>query len=110
MKFGLTSLVLLAANLNKNFAIDLNEKESTKADNGKRCLALTMSGGGTKGAFESGALWGMYHALQDKSDFEYDVVTGVSAGSINTMAVSVFPKGEEAAMIEELSQRWQTLK
>ena len=35
----------------------------------KKCTALAMSGGGTKGAFEAGVLWGMYHSSDDKSKF-----------------------------------------
>ena len=75
----------------------------------KRCLALAMSGGGTLGSYEAGALWGMYYATENKSQFEWDVVTGVSAGSINLAAVSVYPKGEEEAMVQDLSQRWSNL-
>lgn len=75
----------------------------------KKCVALAMSGGGSLGAYEAGALWGIYNTLEDKSDMEYDVVTGVSAGSINTIGVSVFAKGDEKAMVEELSHRWSHL-
>ena len=71
-------------------AAQVEEKAVTK-----KCLALTMSGGGTKGAYEAGALWGMYYALADKTQMQYDVVTGVSAGSINTMVVAMYPKGQE---------------
>ena len=57
------------------------------------CTALAMSGGGSKGAFEAGALYGMYHGLENVgSTFDYDVITGVSAGAINTIGLSVFPK------------------
>lgn len=50
-----------------------------------------MSGGGVKGAYEAGVLYGMYHAEQtDKTKFAYDVVSGVSAGSINAGALSMF--------------------
>lgn len=66
---------------------------SLSANAAEHCLALAMSGGGAKGAFEAGALHGMYHGLDNVgSTFDYDVVTGVSAGAINTMGLSVFPK------------------
>lgn len=52
-----------------------------------------MSGGGSKGAYEAGALYGLINTDTDKAKYEYDVVTGVSAGAINTGAVSVFGKG-----------------
>ena len=56
------------------------------------CRALAMSGGGSKGAFEAGALYGMYHAKPAGADFDWDVVTGVSAGAINAGALSIFSK------------------
>lgn len=52
-----------------------------------------MSGGGAKGSYEAGALWGLIKNSEDKTKFEYDVVTGVSAGAINTACVSLFEKG-----------------
>ena len=51
----------------------------------KSCKALSMSGGGSEGAYEAGGLWGLFfNTPEDQRDkFAYDVVTGVSAGSIN---------------------------
>ena len=43
---------------------------STAAKNkgdAKKCIALAMSGGGVKGAYEAGALYGMVHEAEDKS-------------------------------------------
>ena len=36
---------------------------STDTPNSDRCLGLAMSGGGALGAYEAGALWGMYNGL-----------------------------------------------
>ena len=80
--------------------------EEAKGGNADRCYALAMSGGGALGAYEAGALWGLYNNIKDKSSMAYDVVTGVSAGSINTGAVIVFAKGDEANMVEFLSNAW----
>ena len=74
-----------------------------------RCLALSMSGGGALGAYEAGGVYVIYQAVKDKSGLEYDVVTGVSAGAINSGAVSLFEKGKEGEMVEFLSNQWQTL-
>ena len=68
---------------------------ATSSVSAATCKALAMSGGGSKGAFEMGVLYGMYHA-KPGSDFDYDVVTGVSAGAINAGALSVFPKHDTA--------------
>lgn len=54
-----------------------------------------MSGGGSIGAFEAGALWGMYHATENPGEnFDYDVLSGVSAGAINSFALSLFDKSD----------------
>ena len=66
-------------------------------------------GGGAHGAYEAGVLWGLIKEAKNKKDFEYDVITGVSAGSINALASSTFPKGDEEAMVEYLSTTWQNL-
>jgi predicted acylesterase/phospholipase RssA len=73
------------------------------------CRALAMSGGGSKGAFEAGALYGLYHAKDAGQDFDYDVITGVSAGSINTGAMSVFPKEDTEHMLQVISDTWSHL-
>lgn len=72
----------------------------------KSCKALAMSGGGAKGSFEAGALWGLIMNDPNKTKYEYDVVTGVSAGAINTGAVSLFKKGDEVNMVKFLSDTW----
>ena len=68
-----------------------------------------MSGGGSRGAFEAGALWGIYYTDKDKKAMEYDVVTGVSVGAVNTGLVGVVEKGREEFMVHYLSMAWQNL-
>ena len=58
-----------------------------------------MSGGGSKGSYEAGVLYGMIMNDPDKSKYEYDVVTGVSAGSINAFGMSLFQPGDEVNMV-----------
>ena len=67
-----------------------------------------MSGGGSYGAFEAGALYGFLHSDKGKN-FAWDVVTGVSAGSINTAAVSLWAIGDEMNMVEFLSDTWASI-
>ena len=67
-----------------------------------------MSGGGALGAYEAGVLYGMVKNGNAK-DFTYDVVTGVSAGSINTMGLSLFKKGDESKAVDWLTDRWGKL-
>jgi len=71
-----------------------------------KCYALAMSGGGAYGSYEAGVLYGMYHALDDKSLMAYDVITGVSAGSFNTLGTALFAVGDEGNMVEFLYDLW----
>lgn len=67
-----------------------------------------MSGGANYGAWEAGVLWGLVH-YGNPADFTWDVVTGVSAGAINTGAVVLFAPGDEIAMTQFLSDTWASL-
>ena len=61
------------------------------------CRALALSGGGSNGAWEGGVLRGFLEN-GNASDFEWEVVTGVSAGSINALAISGWEVGQELEM------------
>jgi predicted acylesterase/phospholipase RssA len=65
-----------------------------------------MSGGGSRGSYQAGAVWGMYYASEDKTQFEYDVITGISAGTLNLAAIASFAKGDEVNMLQQLSDLW----
>ena len=56
------------------------------------CRALVMSGGGSNGAWEAGVLWGFLN-YGNPADFAYDVISGVSAGSMNTSLLAAFEVG-----------------
>lgn len=68
-----------------------------KAINGK-CRALVLSGGGDMGSYEAAVFITLTNLLP-KEDIAYDVLTGVSAGSLNAMGLSAFAplESEEAA-------------
>lgn len=51
----------------------------------------------------------LYTDIYDKHKFEYHVVTGISAGSINAVGMSMYPIGGEETMVQELSERWAGL-
>ena len=57
-----------------------------------------MSGGANNGAWEVGVLWGFLN-YGNEADFAYDVVTGVSVGSINALYFAGNPIGTEKDMI-----------
>ena len=76
---------------------------------GNKCTALAMSGGGAKGAYEAGALYGFVKNDPHPSKYAYDVVTGVSVGAINSFAVGVWRIGTEEKMVEWLSHLWASI-
>lgn len=53
-------------------------------------------------------MWGLVH-YGNPADYTWDVVTGVSAGAINTGAVMMFAPGDEIAMTEYLSDTWRSI-
>lgn len=67
-----------------------------------------MSGGGSNGAWEVGVLWGLLHN-GNPSDFEWDYVTGISAGSINTAGLVGWAIGDELNATEWLSNTFNDL-
>jgi len=69
------------------------------------CRALVLSGGGNNGSWEVGALYGLVN-YGDPKDFEYEVVSGVSAGSINTAVIAGFAIGDEKALADFGTQTW----
>ena len=53
-------------------------------------------------------LWGLlnYSTEEQKSDYRYDVVSGVSIGSINASAFAVYELGQESDAVELIYQTW----
>ena len=81
-----------------SLAVSVSAQGNHKSNSTKSCKALALSGGGSKGSYEAGVLYGLVNNDPDKTKYAYDVVTGVSAGSINTVAVSLFAPGDETNM------------
>ena len=75
----------------------------------KKCRALCLSGGSNNGAWEAGVLYGLTH-YGNPEDYAYDVITGVSAGSINTGFTAVWEKGQEVEMSKKLSDAWASIE
>ena len=78
------------------------------ATDAESCLALALNGGGSKGAYQAGAIYGFMHE-GNPDDFQWDVVTGISGGAINACGMSVWAKEDGLAMSEWLSNKWNTL-
>lgn len=67
--------------------------------------ALVLSGGGSKGAYQCGALGHIIGNLKVK----YDILCGVSVGAINCGFLGQFSEGEEKESIERLTYLWDRL-
>jgi len=67
-----------------------------------------MSGGGSNGAWEIGVLYGLVHN-GNPADFEWDYVTGISAGSINTAGLVGWAIGDELNATQWLSDTFNSL-
>ena len=72
-------------NISSCFAFLSGANAARDADS---CIALEMSGGGSNGSWEVGVLWGLAHYAENVEDLYYEVVTGVSAGAINSVIIS----------------------
>lgn len=64
--------------------------------------ALVLSGGGSKGSYQVGALLHLLGNLKIK----YDILCGVSVGAINSAYLAMFKHGEEKKSIESLQEMW----
>ncbi len=71
------------------------------------CRGVALQGGGDRGSYEAGVLWGFVKNAQNPVDFQYDVLSGVSAGSINAVGMMIYPIGQEDNMVEFLNSSWR---
>ena len=67
--------------------------------------ALVLSGGGSKGAYQAGALKYILGELR----VNYDILCGVSVGAINCAFLSMFESGKEAESIDYLLGLWSKI-
>eukprot|EP00344_Euplotes_crassus_P007972 CAMPEP_0196994324 /NCGR_PEP_ID=MMETSP1380-20130617/631_1 /TAXON_ID=5936 /ORGANISM="Euplotes crassus, Strain CT5" /LENGTH=370 /DNA_ID=CAMNT_0042409663 /DNA_START=14 /DNA_END=1126 /DNA_ORIENTATION=- len=75
----------------------------------RKCRALVMSGGGDKGSYEAQAVK-VWTDLLSKEDMSYDVITGVSAGSLNGSFLGSYKPGDESEGADKMLETWQALK
>lgn len=80
----------------------------TNAQSAPTCKALALEGGGSHGAYQAGALIGLIKSLPEGTT-AWNVVTGISAGSLNAGAVSMYATGDEQNLAVFLNETWSTL-
>jgi len=74
-----------------------------------KCYVLALAGGGDRGAYQAGVIKGLAENLP-KSEVIWDIITGISVGAINTMALSLYPQGEEIQAANYIVEKWMSLK
>eukprot|EP00922_Rhytidocystis_sp_ex-Travisia-forbesii_P066047 GHVS01098073.1.p1 GENE.GHVS01098073.1~~GHVS01098073.1.p1 ORF type:complete len:469 (-),score=117.62 GHVS01098073.1:1405-2811(-) len=84
------------------------------------CRALVLSGGGDKGAYEAGVVYGLVNNTEEEDNrgknkeedvsVRWDVISGVSVGALNAAASILFEVGEEKAYADKLIDTWSTIQ
>lgn len=67
----------------------------------KQCRILTLSGGGAHGSFQAGVLKRL-----DEKGLKWDVITGISVGSLNGILISAYPYQNQTDAINLLKGFW----
>lgn len=69
-------------------------------------LAIVLTGGGARAAYQVGVLRGIATHLPHT---RFNIITGVSAGAINAVVLASRP-GSLRATVDELAELWETLR
>ena len=73
-----------------------------------KCRALVLSGGGDKGSYQASAFI-TWTKLVPKDDLAYDVIAGVSVGSLNGSGLATYAPGDETEAAEWIFGVWNDL-
>lgn len=72
---------------------------------GEKCYGLSLEGGGTRGAYESGALLALTEFLP-AAETSYRIISGISIGAINACSCAGFEVGDERNMALHVLGTW----
>ena len=72
----------------------------------KNHSALVLSGGGARGAYQAGVVLGLSEIFG--KDFPFDILTGVSAGGINTAYLAAY-RDDPVSAARQLVEIWKNL-
>ncbi|KAN0008940.1 hypothetical protein ACTFIU_010222 [Dictyostelium citrinum] len=72
------------------------------------CRAITFSGAGDRGAWEVGVVMGILN-VREPEDYRWQFATGISAGSINAIGMSMFSVGDETSARDFLEKEWLSI-
>lgn len=79
-----------------------------QAKEGKKCRALVLEGGGDLGSYQVGVLKSFVDYLPEE-ETAWDVITGVSVGSINAVAIGLHDIGDEKEAIYWMVGLWESI-
>ena len=74
----------------------------------QECLAISLEGGGGRGAYEAGVIFGLVNA-ENSPNMKYNVVTGISIGAVNSGGMAQYPIGQEVSMSNYLIAFWKSI-
>ena len=77
-------------------------------DAGPACRAIALEGGGSHGAYEAGVVWALVN-LTAPGETSWNIISGISAGALNTAAMIQFPFGQELPMSNFLLNMWKSV-
>lgn len=73
-----------------------------------KCYSLSMEGGGTHGAYEAGVLWSYVNNIPAE-ERQWNIITGISTGSLNSRVCAQFEYGDELNMADKVVNTWMSL-
>jgi NTE family protein len=75
-------------------------------------VALVLSGGGARGAYEAGVLAHLFEEIYPRlrGDFEFDVVSGTSVGAIHAAYVAASAHWRHAGRAARLVETWRSMR
>lgn len=87
----------------------ISNKKHSEPFKGEYCRILALEGGGDNGAYQAGALKGLFEKISSDQD-NYDVITGVSLGAFNAAILATFKLGDEKQAADLLVSIWSNIK
>lgn len=77
-------------------------------DSSEKCYGIALEGGGTRGAYESGALLALTEFLPAQ-ETSYRIISGISIGAINACSCAGFEVGDERNMALHVQGTWNAI-
>lgn len=81
---------------------------SISLSSGATCNVISFGGGGSVGSHSAGAFQAFIDLLPSTST-NYSAIVGISAGSLNSLAIAQYPPGSEKQASDYILSVWKTL-